>query len=119
MFQHEYGFDDVFTITYPIKDFFSAQPSSENNICMQTFRIEPDFILEPDKTMIANVVNQMYAQSTPVVNGPYPFDLSTEYIDVSPTQGRLVAIQFVCDILGGYFEAGKTLHGIQKGASAA
>lgn len=128
LFQHEYGYDEVFNnisypinahITYPIKDFFSAQPSSENNICMQTFRIEPDFVLPPNTEMTVNLINQMYAQSTPVVSPPYTFDLNTEYIDIAPTQARLVSVQFTSNCLGGYFEGGKILHGIQKGAAAA
>lgn len=126
LFQHEYEYDDVFNdqertidayITYPLKDFFSAQPTAENNICMQTFRIEPDFEMAGEMTV--QLINRMYAQSTPIESEEYTFDLNTEYIDIKPTQGRLVGVKFRSNVLGGYFEGGKNLHGIQKGAAAA
>lgn len=126
LFQHEYGYDDVFngtsrpikaSITYPIKDFFSAQPTAENNICILSFRIEPDFILLGEMTV--KLINRMYAQDAPEETPEYTFDQTTTYIDIKPTQGRLVGVNFTIDVLGGYFESGKTLHGINKGAAAA
>jgi len=126
IFQHEYGYDDVFNnyakpidafVIYPYKDFFSSQPSAENNICMQTFRVEPDFVLQG--TMELNIINKMYAQSSDIFSDTYTFDQSTEYIDIAPTQGRLVSVQIRSNVVGGYFEGGKTLHGIQRGAAAA
>lgn len=126
IWQHEKGYDEVFQgvsypieayFEYPLKDFFTASPSPENNICMETFRIEPDFILEG--TMQAYLINRMYAQSTPKVSDAYTFTSTTEKIDIKPVQGRLVSVRFVSNVLGGYFEGGRILHGINKGSAAA
>lgn len=126
IWQHEDGFNEVFQgvsspiqayFEYPIKDFFTSNPSPETNICIETFRIEPDFILSGE--MNVYMINRMYAQSDPRTSAPYTFNSSTEKIDINPVQGRLVSIRFESNVLGGYFEGGRILHGINKGSSAA
>lgn len=133
IWQHEFGFNEDWNghispieafFEYPIKDFFTDSPSAESNICIQTFRIEPDFIMsvgtqQNPVTMNAYLINRMYAQADPMVSEPYEFDGSTTFIDIKPTQGRLVSVRFTMNCIDGYFEAGRILHGIQKGSPAA
>jgi hypothetical protein len=125
IFSHDNGYDDVFAgqdplpieayYEYPIKDFFTQNPSAESNVAMTSTRFEPDFIMLGQMELY--IINREFAQSNPVIDGPYIFDGNTEYIDLQFTQGRMVSVRLRSNVLGGYFEGGRNIHGIIKGAS--
>ena len=93
-----------------IYDFFEGNPS--NNRAMRTRRIEPDFLMNGDMTVIVN--NRYFPSDTIengnlVQNGPYSFNLNTQKIDAVNSQGRLVSFRFESNQIGGNYQMGKTL----------
>ena len=126
IFEHEKGYDEVYNgrrtpvvsfLQWPITDFYTAEASSQNNVCVRSVRFEPDFILEGQLEL--NIIDQFYAQSQPNVSQTYIILPNTEKIDISPTQGRQVSLRITASTLGTYFEIGRCLHGITKGSGAA
>lgn len=132
IWRHEKGVDQVIYTSYPftadtpkissaidsffeysIYDLYSHQPSSDNNRLIQTMRIEPDFNIRG--AMQLEVRNRMYAQTRPKVTGPITFDGTTRFIDSAVSQGRQVSLSFRSNVVGGFYAAGKILHGIIAG----
>lgn len=119
IWMHEYQYDQFYLgniVAIPsffethIMTLFNSDPNQ--NRLMRSRRIEPDFVQSGDMTVIVN--NGMYASDSSangrlISNGPYTFDGNTRKIDDVNSQGRLVSFVFSSDIVGGYYELGKTL----------
>lgn len=55
-----------------------------------------------------------YYNGNILVDGPYTFDRNTRYVDTA-SQGRLVALKFESNEVGGFFQGGKTLYDWEVG----
>lgn len=69
-------------------------------------RIEPDFIGEGNMTV--EVIGSEFAQQPDLVSDPYPFDFSTEKIDMRE-QRRQLRLRFESNEVGGHYEMGHVI----------
>lgn len=92
---------------------YDQNPSS--NLQFRTRRLEPDFTYtntdtnlspEPPPGMTVTVKNRAFPQSIPVSSIPYPFDKTTEKVDMNE-MGRLVSFVFESNAGGGFYQMGK------------
>lgn len=117
LWQHELGNDQnisgrltpiLSNYTHNITDICS-QPDSQNRL-IRNRRVEPNFSMIGDMDLW--FINMMwaadYSNGNAIIDGPYPFDSSTQFVDMS-SQGRQVALKFQSNELGGFFQGGKTL----------
>lgn len=123
LWEHETGYDKVignnsFSIpshyTHHIMDIFSNQGGQ--NRLTRSRRLEPDISLIGN--MQFSILNMMWAadyyNGNILVDGPYTFDRNTRYVDTA-SQGRLVALKFESNEIGGFFQGGKTLYDWEVG----
>ena len=68
-------------------------------------RIEPDFVYGNNPAINVSVNSKQYAQSPIVVSDPFPFDNSTQKVDMR-VQGRQLSLNFTS---GSYFEMGNLM----------
>lgn len=121
VWQHEFGKDKIIgqnvdAIPAWFKtsnlDFSSGGPaqatSQQQGMDVQTriLQLEPDFVQVGDMTVQA--VGAKYANSPKVYGPPYSFSSTTEKVDMKE-QFRQLALIFSSNVLGGDFQAGKTL----------
>ncbi len=122
LWEHETGTDKVVAdAAIPIRSYVThhfidmcSQPNSlanSQNRLLRTRRIEPNFTMVGNMTVtITNCKYASdYASGTAEIEGPYPFDSTTQYIDTA-SQGRQVALTFQSNELGGHYQGGKTLY---------
>jgi hypothetical protein len=116
---HEQGVDRVIqNQTFAIPSYYTthwmdlwSQDGTNSNLLINR-RIAPDF--QQIGSMTVTVSSLMYPNSVPMVDGPYPFTQSTEFIDLS-SQGGLCNFTFESNTIGGDYFAGKSLYFYSKG----
>ena len=119
LWQHETGTDKVvgdqsYAIksfhSYNIIDLLTSAEGNENRL-LRTRRIEPDYLMTG--TMTATITNLMFANDVnngdALTEGPFVFNQNTQKIDTS-SQGRQLFITFTSNMVGGYYQGGKTLY---------
>jgi hypothetical protein len=123
VWEHETGTDKtVATQSQPIVKSYShhfidicSKPNSQNRL-LRNRRLEPDFLMTGNMTV--SFTNLMYASDytsgNAIIDGPYEFDSSTQYIDTA-SQGRYVSITFTSNELGGSFQGGSPLYDWEVG----
>lgn len=75
-------------------------------------RIEPDFVMA--ENMDVRVSGHAFAQSTPEISDPYPFDGATEYIALRE-QRRQMSLVFEATEVGATFQGGRVMCTIEPG----
>lgn len=119
IWMHEFGVDkQIGTTILAIDSFFETEMftlfenNPENNRLIRSRRIEPDFAQIGEMTVTVN--NRMFPSDTLLngkllQSGPYSFNGDTQKIDYVNSQGRLVSFVFDSNVVGGAYQAGKTL----------
>lgn len=79
-----------------------SAPESDKQTILRRF--EPDFVIKGQLNLYIKV--RAFANSKDVLYGPYPFDETTEYIDLN-IQGRQYSFIIVCNQAGSMFQMGK------------
>jgi len=77
------------------------------NYLIRVKRIEPDF--KQTGNMKVTFVRRRYARSQPDENVSFIFNSTTERLDTTGAQGRLVNLRFESDSVDGFYEMGKLL----------
>lgn len=116
---HEKGLDRVISNqAFAINSYFTthyidlwSQDGTNTNLLIN-WRVAVDFLQEKGMTMQVNT--KMYPKSANVNTGPFPFDDSTEYIDIS-SQGGMCSFEFGSNVVGGTYQMGKPLYFYGKG----
>ena len=119
LFQHEIGVDNVNgQDVLAVESFFETSdlgwvtggPSETGPVGINKWnrleRVEPDFIMEGEMSLV--VTGRPFAQSQDVESVPYTFDKNTGKIDMRE-QRREIRLIFTSDVAGGDYQLGKTL----------
>lgn len=119
LFQNEIGTDKVVGGTaLAIESYFetndlgwvSGGPSSPSSVgdnkWLRLERVEPDFVQSGQMNLY--VTGRPFAQSTDETSGPYPFDPTTNKIDMRE-QRRELRLKFVSNVSGGDYQLGRVI----------
>ena len=119
MFQHEIGVDNVNgQDVLAIDSFFETSdlgwvaggPSQPSPIGLNKWnrleRVEPDFIMEGEMSLI--ITGRPFAQGQDAESTPYVFDKNIGKIDMRE-QRREIRLRFISDVAGGDYQMGKVL----------
>jgi len=119
VYAHEKGYDAIIgqyvtaiPASFTTCDFGlptgGAQPNANtgNEYYTRITRVEPDFIMKGDMTL--QVLGRKFAQSPEILSKEYTFSGDTGKIDLRE-QAREFRLKFESNVLGGFFEGGKTL----------
>jgi len=119
MFQHEIGVDNVNgQDVLAIDSFFETSdlgwvaggPSQPAPIGLNKWnrleRVEPDFIMEGEMSLI--ITGRPFAQGQDAESTPYLFDKNIGKIDMRE-QRREIRLRFISDVAGGDYQMGKVL----------
>jgi hypothetical protein len=119
LFQNEIGTDKVVGSTaLAIESYFetndlgwvSGGPSSPSatgdNKWLRLERVEPDFVQSGQMNLY--VTGRPFAQSNDETSGPYPFDPTTNKIDMRE-QRRELRLKFVSNVSGGDYQLGRVV----------
>ena len=124
-YQHEYGFDKTvgqsttaiessFTscnIGFAIASPFDDVPKTVD-IMTRIERVEPD--LNQQGNMTLNVQGRSFAQDDSLVIGSYPLTPGDSFRGMVD-QARILKLQFVSNVLGGFFEQGQIMVKLSMG----
>jgi len=116
---HEQGVDRVVENQhFAINSYFTthlidlwSQDGTNSNL-LNNWRVATDFLQSGQMTLTVNT--QMYPQSKITSYGPYIFNNDTEFIDLN-SQGGLCSFTFTSNVVGGNYQAGKSLYFYEKG----
>jgi len=119
VFIHEKGYDAVglesasaIASSFTTCDFgLPTGGAQQNSVSGQDLntrvtRIEPDFVMSGDMTV--QMLGRKFAQSPEILSKEYTFSGDTGKIDLRE-QAREFRLKFESNVLGGFFEGGKTL----------
>lgn len=123
LFQHETGVDAVYSagggnVATAIQSYFetgnlgwvsggpSQQAPTGDNYWLRLERVEPDFIMAQDMTLI--VTGRPFAQGQDQESTPYTFNQNTSKIDMRE-QRREMRLRFESNVVGGNYQLGYTL----------
>jgi hypothetical protein len=119
IFQHEVGVDNVNgQDVLAIDSFFETSdlgwvaggPSQPSPVGINKWnrleRVEPDFIMEGEMSLI--ITGRPFAQGQDAESTPYVFDKNTGKIDMRE-QRREIRLRFISDVAGGDYQLGKVL----------